>query len=125
LEDYGSKLDAEGLAALDRIQRACSRLDVQIRDLLLYTRIAKSQIQLKAIALRPLIEELLDHHPEFGAMRHCFKVEYPLHTVRGNEAYLVQCLTNLLGNALKFVGAGTLPEIRIRSEPSGGKVRVS
>src|SRR6184192_4387487 len=32
LENYRSKLDAEGLAALDRIQRACSRLDVQIRD---------------------------------------------------------------------------------------------
>jgi len=125
LEDYGSRLDADGLAALDRILRACTRLDVQIRDLLLYSRIAKSQIELKPIPLRPLIEDLLEQHPEFGARRHCFKVEYPLHTVRGNATYLIQCFTNLLGNALKFVNAGMVPAIRIRSERAGGKVRVS
>jgi len=50
LEDYGSKLDSKRhLRRFPKIQRACHRLDLQIRDLLLYSRIAKSQIELKPI----------------------------------------------------------------------------
>jgi signal transduction histidine kinase len=51
-------------------------------------------------------------------------VEQPLHPVLGHEAYLTQCVTNLLANAVKFVAAGVVPKIRIRSERCDGKVRV-
>jgi len=44
--------------------------------------------------------------------------------VIGHEAYLTQCVTNLLGNAVKFVPAGVIPEILIHSERLDGKVRV-
>ena len=124
LEDYGTKLEPEAVVALTRIQRASSRLDLLIRDLLLYSRIAKSQIELKPIPLGPLVQELIDQRPEFDGMKSCFTVQQPLHTVNGNEAYLIQCFTNLFGNALKFVAAGTVPEVRIRSERIGKPVRV-
>jgi signal transduction histidine kinase len=124
LEDYGPKLDAEGISALTRIQRTCSRLDVLIRDLLLYTRIAKSEIELKSISLGPLVENLIEQHADFAGARHYFKVEQPLHHVKGNEAYLIQCFTNLLGNALKFVPAGSTPIVQVRSERGDGNVRV-
>jgi signal transduction histidine kinase len=124
MDDYGSKLDAEGIAVLGRMQGICERLERQIRDLLLYSRIAKSQMELKQIPLGPLIEDLLEHHPELRPMRGCFKVEHPLHTVKGNEAYLVQCFSNLVGNALKFVKPDSVPDVRIRSERTEGRIRV-
>src|ERR1043166_3922176 len=124
LEDYGAKLDSEGIGALTRIHQTCSRLDVQIRELLLYSRIAKSEIKLKPISLGPLVENLIEQHAGFAEVRHCFKVEQPLHKVKGNEAYLIQCFTNLLGNALKFVSPGNSPEIHVRSERESGKVCV-
>jgi signal transduction histidine kinase len=43
--------------------------------------------------------------------------------VLGHEAYLTQCITNLLGNAVKFVAVGVVPRILIRSERVDGKVR--
>jgi signal transduction histidine kinase len=43
----------------------------------------------------------------------------------GHEACLIQCLSNLLDNALKFVPSGTTPDIRIESEINGARVRVS
>ena len=44
--------------------------------------------------------------------------------VLGNEAFLTQCISNLLSNALKFVSRGTLPNVRIWAEPNGAQVRV-
>jgi signal transduction histidine kinase len=45
--------------------------------------------------------------------------------VLGHEAHLTQCITNLLGNAVKFVAPGLEPEVRIRSERVNGQIRVT
>jgi signal transduction histidine kinase len=42
--------------------------------------------------------------------------------VRGNEASLTQCISNLLDNAVKFVAPGAVPQVRIRSERVNGHV---
>jgi len=91
---------------------------------LAYSRIAKGEINLRPVDLARLIEEILPDHPEFQPPRATIVVEKPLHKVIGHEAYLTQCVTNLLGNAVKFVPAGTLPQVRIRSEAFEGKVRL-
>jgi signal transduction histidine kinase len=124
LEDYQDRLDAKGRDYLERIARASKRLDLLIQDVLAYSRIAKGEIALRPVDLERLIEEILPDHPEFQPPRASITVEKPLHKVMGHEAYLTQCVTNLLGNAVKFVPPGTLPEIRIRSEAKEGKVRV-
>ena len=48
----------------------------------------------------------------------------PLPRVIANEAGLVQCLSNLIGNAIKFVAPGVTPEIRIWAEQHGDRVRL-
>jgi PAS domain S-box-containing protein len=125
LEDYGSKLDGQALLCLERIKRASNRLDLLIRDILSYSKVAKGAIELKPIALTPLVDDLIHQRPEFDRVRGSILVEKPLHSVLAHESYLTQILTNLIGNALKFIAAGTVPEVRIRSELSGEKVRVS
>ena len=42
----------------------------------------------------------------------------------GREAALTQVISNLLGNAVKFVPAGTQPHIKLWSEVRGAKVRL-
>ncbi len=46
--------------------------------------------------------------------------------VRAHPAYLTQCVSNLLGNALKFVRPGVPPTVTIRAEdePHTGNVKV-
>ena len=43
--------------------------------------------------------------------------------MRGDEVSVTQCLTNLVGNAVKFVAPGTVPEIRI-CQAQDGKARL-
>lgn len=123
-QDYRERLDADGQRWLERIARAARRLDSLINDVLEYSRVAKEEIVLAPVDLERLIEDIQSSHPEFQAPKARIVIAKPLHRVRGHEAYLTQCMSNLLGNAVKFVPAGTVPEICIRSEQRDGKVRV-
>src|SRR5205085_5690903 len=51
-------------------------------------------------------------------------IETPLPSVLANEAALTQVVSNLLGNAVKFVAPGTRPRIRVRADGENGFVRL-
>ena len=124
VDDYGPKLDPEAVTTLQRIQRASQRLDMLVRDVLAYSKVAKGEIHLQPVALGDLVDDILYQLPDFHGLRQCITVEHPLHSVVGHEACLTQCLTNLIANALKFVPPGSTPEVHIRTEKLGDKIRV-
>jgi PAS domain S-box-containing protein len=124
LADYNGRLDPEATHYLDRIFRSSNRLDALIQDVLAYSRVSKDEISLHLVDLERLMDDIFSSHPEFQAPQVRITMEKPLHRVLGHEAYLTQCITNLLGNAVKFVPPGVLPEIRIRTERADGKIRV-
>jgi PAS domain S-box-containing protein len=124
LADYKERLDPEATHYLDRIFRSSNRLDSLIQDVLAYSRVTKGDILLHPVDLESLIDDIFSSHPEFQAPQALIAVEKPLHRVLGHEAYLTQCITNLLGNAIKFVPAGVVPMVLVRSERLDGKVRL-
>ena len=124
IADYNGKLDEEAMLYLERIARASNRLDLLIQDVLAYSKVTKSEITLNVVQLDRLIEDLAPSHPEFHEPHALLKVQKPMHPVFGHEAYLTQCVTNLLGNAVKFVEPGIVPTILVRSEAMDGRVRI-
>src|SRR2546430_2539650 len=50
--------------------------------------------------------------------------EGELPTVVGHGTTLTQVLVNLLANGIKFVPSERTPEVRLRTEPRGGRVRL-
>lgn len=124
LEDYQERLDPEAMQYLERISRSSNRLDSLIQDVLAYSRVAKGEVDLHRVDVNRLLEDIISSHPEFQPPYARLTVERPLHPVLGHEAYLTQCVTNLLGNAIKFVPDRVVPEIRVRSERLDGKVRL-
>ena len=124
LTDYQDRLDPQARHWLDRINRSAHRLDSLIKDVLAYSRVAKDEIKLSPVDLAGLIEDIIATNLDFQPPQSHITVKKPLHRVLGHEAYLTQCVSNLLANAVKFVPAGVVPEICIRSERLGGEVRV-
>jgi PAS domain S-box-containing protein len=124
LEDYGDKLDEQGRTYLERIRNAGERLDKLIQDLLSYTRISREDSPLQAIDLNPLIASIIERDPLLNAPDTLVHVEGKLPRVMGREAALIQVLSNLLGNAAKFVPQGTPAKIQVRNEEHGNRVRV-
>lgn len=124
LTDYHNQLDATATQYLNRISRAANRLDSLVQDVLAYSRVSNSEITLYPVDLERLITDIVPNHPEFQPPLACIQIQGPLHPVLGHEAYLTQCVTNLIGNAVKFVPAGVIPNVRIYSESVHGRVRV-
>lgn len=124
LEDYQGQFPPEAFHFLERIEASAKRLDTLILDILAYSKIAKGQIELRPIELGPLLEEVIEQHPELQKCRNHISIVQPLPAVLGHEACLSQCLTNVIENALKFVAPGTVPNVVIDSEVLDGKVRV-
>ncbi len=124
LQDFGPTLDSGVVARLERMQQAATRLDLLIRDVLAYSKVAHGDTELAPVSLAKLVADLVQNRPDLEAHRSAIVVQQPLHSVLGHEAYLTQCLTNLMSNALKFVRPGVPPRVAIRSEVIGDKVRL-
>lgn len=123
-DEHAGQLDEGGREYLCRIDRAAGRLDRLIQDVLSYTRVVRAPVPLAAIDLDSLVSDILATYPNFRPERAEIAIDGRLGAVLGNEAFLTQCLSNLLGNAVKFQPEGNTPRVRIRSELRDTDTRV-
>lgn len=122
--EQGYKLDAEGRDYLSRITNSATRLDELITDVLAYSRVSMNQAVQHRVDLDKLVADLLQQYPQFQEAAALIQVKRPLPAVLGNSALLTQVLSNLLGNALKFVLPQREPKVFIRADEHDGRVRV-
>jgi PAS domain S-box-containing protein len=124
MEDYGDKLDDRGKGYLGRIRHAAERLDKLIQDLLSYTRISRQDTPLEPVDLNAVIRDVIERDSNLNTPPGTVRIEGKLPVVLGREAAVVQVLSNLLGNAVKFVPKGTVPHIDVRAEEQDRLVRL-
>ncbi len=125
LERYRPVLDQEGCEYADRIKKAALLMDQLILDLLEYGRLNTIDIPLSTIRLEAVLNEALAplqlEIAQRGAQVH---IQEPLLPVRGNEIVFRQVLSNLVGNALKFVRPEVVPKIEVWTEERDHSTRV-
>lgn len=122
--ECGDTVGAEGREYIRRIVGASERMDRLIQDVLVYSRIARNEIPVERIELGPFVAGILESYPQFSAANATFEVVEPLAVVLANPAALTQCISNLAGNAIKFVPRGTRPVIRIWTEERAGRAKL-
>ena len=116
LEDHGAMLNEEGQRFLSKISASAARLDLLVQDVLAYSRVAKGDVELRNVSVAEVVREVLESYPHLRD-KAAIDIPGPLPVVRAHPGYLTQCVSNLLGNAVKFVRPGTQPKVRIRAEP--------
>jgi PAS domain S-box-containing protein len=124
LEDYGGRVEPEGREFLNRIAAAAERLDELIRDLLDYSRVVRSETVFEPVDLEKLVGDVIEDYPDLRPYRDRIEIQRPLARVLGNEAFLTQCISNLLGNAVKFVKPGEPPAVKVRTEARDAVTRI-
>jgi signal transduction histidine kinase len=117
-EQYSRKLDAKGADYLERIARSANRLDRLIQDVLNYAKVLRDQVPVEPVELDRLVRDLLETYPEWQPPKVRLQIDGPLPAVQGNPAWLTQCFSNLVSNAVKFVPSGKVPKILIWSGPA-------
>ena len=100
-------------------------MDTLIKDLLTYSRLSREEVRIDSVQLDVAVKQALDRlAPETEKTGALISVDVPPGTATGSFDILVHILINLLGNAIKFVDDGDVPEVRVRSEDRGNLVRL-
>jgi PAS domain S-box-containing protein len=108
--------DALATDFLQRIITSADRMDALITDALNYTRAVGTELKLEPVDIDSLLRGMLQSYPDFQHPSAEILLEGVFPVILGNEAALTQCFSNLLNNAVKFVGPGTTPHVRVWSE---------
>lgn len=126
LEDYAAKMDATAQGYAQRVVRAAESLDAMVTDLLAYSRVMRTDMALAGVSLAEAWASAVAQHEQVIRERKA-RIDVALVDavrVRAHSATLVQVLSNLLSNALKFVAPDTTPQIFVRCETRGTRVRI-
>lgn len=124
LEDFGETLAPEVRCYVERIARSAERMDLLTQDVLAYTRLARGEVVLGPVDLARVVEETIEQYPELAAARAAIVVRRPLAPVIAHGPSLIQALSNLLGNALKFGRSGVRPRVEVATKVRAGRVRL-
>ncbi len=120
-----SQLNADGLDYLRRIENASKYMDRLLMDLLDYSRLSRSELELTAVDLESAVADVLvSIEQEIRSLQAEIDVQRPLGCVIGHPATVRQILFNLIVNALKFVAPQQVPKICLRSERTNSSLRV-
>lgn len=112
--------------SLNRVSAQVDRLTRMVDDLLDRTRIEAGNVemQMDVCDLRPLVEEVADLHRAVSDQHHLETSvpEQPV-LVRGDPTRLIQVLTNLVSNAIKYSPEGGA--VRVGLAEAGGEAVIS
>jgi signal transduction histidine kinase len=124
LEECQNGLSTEHQSYLRKINSGASRLDQLIQDVLSYSLVSRTKFKLQPVNLDRLTRDVIEQYPGFQPPDVDIQIEGILPNVMANEATLTQCISNLLGNATKFVEPGITPKVRVRAETMGNECRI-
>ncbi len=125
--DHDQQLTSEGREYLRRIFDAARRLDRLIQDVLQYSRMARETLPMEPINIERLLHDIVHQYPDIVEHVDHITIETLCadRLVQANPAALTQVISNLIGNALKFVPPGRTPQVMVRCEERGGRIRVT
>jgi PAS domain S-box-containing protein len=119
LEDYADHMDSLGHEYAKRIINSAQRMEILIQDLLAYSSLSRTEIKLQPINLASLVRYVLTQMQEdFRERQVNITLEAALLDVDvlAHRTTLIQVVTNLVANAVKFVSPGVQPRVRVWAE---------
>jgi PAS domain S-box-containing protein len=121
-QEYGARLEGEGVRYLDTIAAASERMGRLIDDLLEFSRLGRQSLELEdvdmeTIARYALADALIARTPPLPVV-----TITPLPSARGDRRLLHLVWVNLLDNAVKYSSGGTDQRIEIWAEINHSEV---
>ena len=123
LEDYGESVPEEGREYLEEVTQAAGRMNRLVQDLLNFSKLSRIHLEMQPVEVARAVEQAVRQvSADAGHVR---VEDLGKLTVMAHEQTLIQALTNLIGNAVKFRAPDREPEVRISAASLDGKVRIS
>jgi PAS domain S-box-containing protein len=118
IQDYGPTLGAEGQESLHHLTGASQRLGLLIDDLLTLSRAGRVIHTPRPFSWEPVLNTVKsDLHDLIGRKQAVVRIQGSLPALMGDMDRIIQLLTNLVSNALKY-NPGPAPEVVIGHLPA-------
>jgi PAS domain S-box-containing protein len=114
VEDYIDHLPPDAIAIVSRLRNSSVHMDALTRDLLEFSKVSRQDLTLSVIDLSQVLTDAI----ALGGARlsACVTVQHPLLSVMANRTLVMQCVSNLLQNSIKFCKPGIEPAVKVWSE---------
>ncbi|MBK7644487.1 MAG: PAS domain S-box protein [Planctomycetes bacterium] len=125
VEDHLHELGPMAREYVERMVAGAERMEHLMRELLAYSRLGHTELHMQGVDLSAIereAENLISSELRQSSAE--LIVEGPLGEVRGHTPTLVQVVANLLSNAAKFVPKDRRPQIKLRREQRGPRLRL-
>lgn len=103
MEDYADTLDENGVVKLETLVRLTQRMEDLINSLLHFSRLGRAELVRRKIDLNELVRQVI---ATLAIARPQDKVEFripqPLPEIECDRAQVIELLTNLIGNGIKY-----------------------
>lgn len=120
----GDALDDKSLRHLTTIKNAASHMGALIDGLLGFSRLGRTELAKQPVALREVVDDVLDEL-EVDTKRRALSFEIgPLPTVEADPTMLRIVIANLLSNAVKYTSTRDHAAIKVGSERQRGELVV-
>jgi PAS domain S-box-containing protein len=124
-EDSGPDFRGEREDYLRRVESAAKYMDVLLLDLLQYSRLSRSELEMVPVDLETAVSDVLTSiESEIQERKAEVGIRKPMPSVMAHPATLRQVLYNLIANGLKFVEPTQTPRVDLFSESNNGWVRL-
>lgn len=103
IEDYGDKLDEDGMAKLNSLLKMSVRMDDLIDKLLYYSRLDRIGMSYIQLDINHVITEIIDLlEPMVKEKNATITIDTPLPTIKCDQARAGEVFRNLITNAIKY-----------------------
>ncbi|HEY7744762.1 MAG TPA: ATP-binding protein, partial [Desulfuromonadales bacterium] len=120
-EQYGDRLDAQGIDLLDEIEKQGEKMLALLEDLLALARVGRIETPAKKVDVTAVVQQVLDELSEAINRDGIIVTLNALPPLKVPETLLAQLFSNLVGNALRYAG-GAGARIEIDGEAGDGRI---
>lgn len=125
VDEASTALSERGRDYAHRIDQSAQFMDALLSDLLAYTRTSQQHVELTTVSLEKVVGSVLSRlQKDIGDTNACVECSGPWPEVKAHEPTLIQILSNLTNNALKFVRPGVTPLMRLWAEERDDAIRI-
>ncbi len=117
---YGARLDGQAFEFLDYLRSGATRMEILVRDLLMYTQLTRLDMPVEATNAGEALSTTLASLGRAIAESHASVTSDPLPSVNVNGTHLRQLFQNLIGNAIKYRNPDRTPAIHVGCELRNG-----
>jgi len=114
--NLGSHASDESKNFLSKIRNSSARMTALIRDVLMYSQLAKENETYEQVNLNQILENILSDYDLLTEQKGAIINQQVLPVIEAIPLQMTQLFANLIGNALKFVAKDVKPIVTISAE---------